>query len=57
MNEQIAALLAVGPRVANVGVGDFAESLTAQDVPVTQVDWKPPPTLDDELARLLEDLG
>jgi len=57
MNEKIAALLATGPKVANVGVSDFSESLTAQDVPAIQVDWRPPPTLDDELAQLLEELG
>ena len=57
MNEKIAALLATGPRVANVGVGDFCDSLAEQDVPVIQVDWKPPPKLDDDLAQLLEELG
>ena len=57
MNEKIAALLAAGPAVANVGVSDFSESLSAQDVPVIQVDWTPPPKLDDELAQLLEELG
>jgi hypothetical protein len=57
VNEKIAALLATGPRVANVGVSDFSESLAAQDVPVIQVDWRPPPKLDDDLAQLLEELG
>jgi hypothetical protein len=57
MNEKIAALLATGLHVANVGVGDFSESLAAQDVPVIQVDWRPPPKLDDDLAQLLEELG
>ena len=28
--------------VVNVGLRSFAESLQAQDVPVTQVDWQPP---------------
>ena len=57
MNENIAALLATGPRVANVGVSDFSESLAAQDVPVIQVDWRPPPELDEDIAQLLEELG
>lgn len=57
MNEKVAVLLAAGPRVANVGVNDFSESLATQDVPVIQVDWTPPPKLDDELAQLLEELG
>jgi hypothetical protein len=56
MTDKIAVLLASGPRVANVGVADFAESLAAQDVPVVQVDWAPPPELDEELAKLLEEL-
>jgi hypothetical protein len=57
VNEKIVALLATGARVANVGVVDFSESLAAQDAPVIQVDWRPPPKLDDDLAQLLEDLG
>jgi hypothetical protein len=57
MNEKIATLLAEGPRVANVGVANFADSLAAQDVPVIQVDWMPAPELDDDLAELLEELG
>jgi len=57
VNENIAAFLATGPRVANVGVGDFSESLAGQDVPVIQVDWRPPPELDEDLAQLLEELG
>jgi hypothetical protein len=57
VSENIAALLAAGPHVANLGVNDFAESLAAQDVPVIQVDWTPPPELDDDLAELLEELG
>jgi hypothetical protein len=57
MNETIAALLAAGPHVANVGVSEFSESLAAQDVPVVQVDWAPPPKLDDDLSQLLEELG
>lgn len=57
MTEKIAALLVAGPHVANVGVSDFSESLATQDVPVIQVDWTPPPKLDDDLAQLLEELG
>jgi hypothetical protein len=57
VNENIAALLDATPRVANVGVADFADSLAAQDVTVIQVNWTPPPELDDDLADLLEKLG
>jgi hypothetical protein len=53
----IIALLDDGPKVANVGVRDFADSLVEQDVPVVQVDWAPPPELEDDLADLLEKLG
>ena len=53
----IADLLRNGPVVANVGVRDFAESVDAQEAPVVQVDWTPPPELDQELADLLEELG
>jgi hypothetical protein len=57
VNENIAALLAAAPHVANVGLSDFSESLAAQDVPVIQVDWTPPPELDADLTSLLEELG
>jgi hypothetical protein len=42
--------------VLNLGVREFAESLAAQDVPVVQIDWRPPPELEDDLAGLLEAL-
>ena len=54
---EISELLRRGPDVVNVGVRDFADSLVAQEVPVVQVDWTPPPELDDDLAELLEVLG
>jgi len=57
VNENIASLLAAGPHVANVGLSDFSKSLAVQGVPVIQVDWTPPPELDDELANLLKELG
>lgn len=56
MNE-LAALLERGPDVVNIGIRDFAESLEAQEVPVVQVEWTPPPELDDDVAKLLEALG
>ena len=46
-----------GPDVVNVGIRDFAESLEAQDVPVVQVDWTPPPSSTTDLRDLLERLG
>jgi len=51
-----AALLARAPRVVNVGLAIFAESLRAQQVPVIDLDWRPPAGGDramlDLLARL-----
>lgn len=52
-----ASLLEGGPVVVSVGVRDLAEALAAQDVPVVQLEWTPPPELDDETAALLEALG
>ena len=53
----VPALLREGPKVANLGIREFADSLAAQDVPVVQVEWVPPPKLDRDLAALLEQLG
>jgi hypothetical protein len=50
------SLLERGPEAVNVGVREFAESLAAQDVSVVQVEWRPSPQLDDDVARLLEAL-
>ena len=48
--------LLAGPRVVNVGLPVFAASLRAQQVPVIEVDWRPPAIGDramlDLLARL-----
>jgi FdrA protein len=52
----VPALLREGPRVANVGIREFADSLAEQEVPVVQVDWAPPPKLEPDLAELLERL-
>ncbi len=43
--------------VVNVGLEGFAQELTAQSVPVTQLDWRPPAEGDAELAELLSKLG
>jgi hypothetical protein len=52
----IEQLLEDGPCVVNLGLREFSDALKAQGVEVVQVDWRPPPQLDDELASLLEDL-
>jgi FdrA protein len=40
----------------NIGLDSFADTLDANDVPVTRVEWKPPAGGDEELARILERL-
>jgi FdrA protein len=49
-------LLATGPRVVNVGLARFAESLRGQHVPVIDVDWRPPAGGDRTMLDLLEKL-
>ncbi len=53
----IERLLEEGPRVANVGIREFAESIAAQEADVVHVEWSPPPELEPDLADLLEELG
>ena len=53
----VLALLREGPRVANVGIREFADSLAAQEAPAVQVDWVPPPKLEPDIAAVLEQLG
>ena len=48
-----AALLSNGPRVVNVGLSGFADDLRAAGVPVADVAWTPPASVD---ARVLEAL-
>jgi len=55
--DNIAQLLAGGPKVVNVGLDGFAQELAGQDVPVASVDWSPPAGGDAELAGLLADLA
>ncbi len=51
------ALLDGPPRVVNVGLAIFGDSLRAQNVPVIDVDWRPPAGGDQEMMNLLERLG
>ncbi len=50
------ALLAGSPRVVNVGLARFAESLRAQGASVIDVDWRPPAEGDRAMLELLEKL-
>lgn len=50
-------LLTTPLRVINVGLVGLAESLEVLEVPVVQVDWRPPAGGDPKLADLLSKLG
>ncbi len=56
MHEQIDRILHEPLLVINVGLRGFAESLEDQDVDVTQVEWAPPASGDQEMIDLLETL-
>lgn len=43
--------------VVNLGLEGFAKELSAQNVPVVQVDWQPPAGGNAKLAALLAKLG
>jgi FdrA protein len=49
-------LLSEQPRVVNVGLARFAESLRTQHIPVIDLDWRPPADRDRAMLELLEKL-
>jgi hypothetical protein len=49
-------LLEIGPRIINIGVRDFGESLKKQGVEVTHLEWEPPIVMDQEIADILDEL-
>ncbi|HET6780881.1 MAG TPA: protein FdrA, partial [bacterium] len=53
----IRPLLAEAPRVVNIGLGLFAESLTAQGVRVIDVDWQPPAGGKQKFIEMLDKLN
>jgi FdrA protein len=55
--EPVRDLLQKGPRVVNVRLELFAESLRQQGVPVVSVDWRPPAGGDADLLGALRELG
>jgi hypothetical protein len=57
VSDSVAAVLSDAPRIANVGVRDFAEALLAQQAPVVHVEWSSPSELDADLGDLLDALG
>jgi FdrA protein len=56
-NHSVDDLLTAPLRVINVGLEGLAESLEVLEVPVVQVDWRPPAGGDPKLADLLSKLG
>lgn len=53
----IVRFLAHPPRVVNIGLDLFADSLRAQGVPVISVDWQPPGGGKQKLIEMLDKLG
>jgi FdrA protein len=56
-DQSVDDLLTAPLRVINVGLEGLAESLEALEIPVVQVDWRPPAGGDPKLADLLSKLG
>jgi FdrA protein len=56
MSDRLKELLDNGPNVINIGVQDFADSLTMQGAAVVQVNWVPPAGGDPEMIALLDQL-
>ncbi len=44
-------------RVINMGIDSFSEDLKKAEVPVIQMDWRPPAGGDRKLIALLDSLG
>jgi Protein of unknown function (DUF1116) len=55
MTAPLHGLLATDPVVATSGVALFADTLRAQAVPVTEVEWRPPLGSGAEVARIMAD--
>jgi hypothetical protein len=51
MADQLSAFFGESLAVINVGLASFADSLRDQDVPVVDVDWRPPPAGVPRLVR------
>lgn len=56
MSDKTKELLENGPKVINIGVPDFADTLQAQGIEVVQVNWVPPADGDPEMMALLDQL-
>jgi hypothetical protein len=51
------SLLGKKIKAVNIGLPSFADDLEAQGVQVTRVNWKPPAGGDEEMLKLLDELG
>jgi FdrA protein len=51
--DRVGPLVGTPPRVVNLGLTLFAETLTTLGVPVVHVDWRPPAGGDARMAELL----
>jgi FdrA protein len=56
MADKVKELLEQGPRIINIGVQDFADSLRVQGAEVVQVNWIPPAGGDQEMIDILDQL-
>ena len=56
MDDKIADLLNKPLIVINVGVQNFADSLSKQGVDVIHIDWSPPAGGDEQMMGLLDTL-
>ncbi|HHX87984.1 MAG TPA: fdrA domain protein [Firmicutes bacterium] len=52
----IQQLFSSGPKVINLGLEEFANSVKLKEVPVVHVQWKPPAMGDESLLKLLDKL-
>jgi hypothetical protein len=43
--------------VANVGIDSFVDTIRSTGTPITAVDWKPYPDVDESLLAAMTDLG
>ena len=56
-DKEKSSLLGGKVSVINIGLDKFASELADQDVPVIDVDWKPPASGNPKLAALLSKMG
>ncbi|MFX0183140.1 MAG: fdrA domain protein [Candidatus Hodarchaeota archaeon] len=56
MTNKIEEMLVNGPKVLNIGLESFYESMKTQGIPILHIDWEPPAQGDAELIALLEKL-